>query len=164
MNDVPVNAPRSPRRWAPLLVAVCALLGLAPAPASAGWSTVVGKALVNAASDTSNLPVTVCYYGPQARITVAVAYYDSSYGGWTSEGWYGVDSGDCRTVLRLPADRKVYLYAQGAAGSSGGGYYNCTGSGPFTIHDADKSPCVGGERKGFEQYVVGAGGLRVSYQ
>jgi uncharacterized membrane protein len=64
------------------------------------------------------------------RVDVAFGYPHQQFG-WTSEGWWTIQSGECRTVMNGDlGNRYYYLYAQGAQGgrwqapdSQDGGYF-----------------------------------------
>jgi len=48
------------------------------------------------------------------KISVALAYFGSDADGWTSEGWWNLDDGECATPIGGDLDnRYYYLYANG---------------------------------------------------
>ena len=50
------------------------------------------------------------------RIDVAFGYPHAQFG-WTSEGWWVIEPGDCRTIFQGPlTNRFYYVYATGSAG------------------------------------------------
>lgn len=58
----------------------------------------------------------VCNHSSQ-RVDVAFGYPHGQFG-WTSEGWWTLSAGQCRTVMRGNlSNRYYYLYATGSGGS-----------------------------------------------
>jgi uncharacterized membrane protein len=82
----------------------------------------------------------VCNHSSQ-RVDVAFGYPHGHFG-WTSEGWWTIQPGHCRTIMRGPlTNRYYYLYATGSRGSvwqapSGqeGGFF-CTQQDRFVFHN-----------------------------
>ncbi len=76
----------------------------------------------------------------EVRATVAIGYRDN--GAWVSEGWWGVEPFDCRTVISEDLTRKFYYWR--ATNTHGAfrddDYAFCTDSSAFTIvgdHDCE---------------------------
>jgi uncharacterized membrane protein len=58
----------------------------------------------------------VCNHSSQ-RVDVAFGYPHGHFG-WTSEGWWTLHTGECRTIMRgTLSNRFYYLYATGSRGS-----------------------------------------------
>jgi uncharacterized membrane protein len=58
----------------------------------------------------------VCNHSKQ-QVDVAFAYPHTQFG-WTSEGWWTLATGQCRTIMKGPLNnRYYYLYATGSKGS-----------------------------------------------
>lgn len=74
------------------------------------------------------------------RATVAIGYAQGD--GWASEGWWGIEPGDCRTVVSGELPKRYYYWR--ATTKSGpfaeGGYRFCTDPTAFTIEG--DSDCV----------------------
>jgi uncharacterized membrane protein len=74
------------------------------------------------------------------HINTAVAYYDKQYDYFISEGWWGLDPGQCKTAKS--EDLKVryfYVYAENNSDSDhwSGTYKMCVDpDDPFTLYDA----------------------------
>ena len=106
-------------------VAVVAAMTLAPAPARASFR--------------------VCN-NYSSHINSAVAYYSKEYDYFISEGWWGLDPGQCKTAIGGDLKvRYVYVYAvnnddswEWAGGDSNGGAYKmCVNpDDPFTLYNA----------------------------
>ena len=63
---------------------------------------------------------------------VAIGYEGET--GWTSEGWWKFDPGECGIVMSGALTRQNYYYKVRAEGHDyGGAYAFCTGDSPFTI-------------------------------
>jgi uncharacterized membrane protein len=75
------------------------------------------------------------------HISVAVAYYDTSSDSFVSEGWWNMDSGDCRTpVGGTLANKYYYVYAESGEHTWTGSHLLCLNpQHKFTLYDADKS-------------------------
>lgn len=74
-------------------------------------------------------------------IYVAYAIYEED-GGWTTEGWYKVESYDEREIDMDDYEGKVYIHGYNATTSWGSDIYLCTGgSSAFTVRNADKIRC-----------------------
>ncbi|MBE1285431.1 MAG: DUF1036 domain-containing protein [Rhodobacteraceae bacterium] len=67
------------------------------------------------------------------RATIAIGYKGDN--GWTSEGWWGVEPGDCSVVIKGDLPKRYYYWrATTKAGPfPEGGYRFCTQSDAFTI-------------------------------
>ena len=78
-------------------------------------------------------------------VTVAIGYSDG--GLWTSEGWWTVDDGACRSLVKGDLPKRYYYWrATAKAGAFAGGAYSfCTDGEPFTI--AGDGDCEG---RGFD--------------
>ncbi len=68
-----------------------------------------------------------------AYVTVAVGFDDNDT--WVSEGWWGMDPGDCVTVLSGDLTHRYYYYRATSRDMDfpGEEYFFCTDSGPFEI-------------------------------
>ena len=106
-------------------LAVAAAMAIAPAPARASFR--------------------VCNEYKE-HINSAVAYYSKQYDYFISEGWWGLDPGQCKTAIGGDLKvRYVYVYAvnnddswEWAGSSSNGGSYSmCVNpDDPFTLYNA----------------------------
>ncbi|MGH1369953.1 MAG: DUF1036 domain-containing protein [Maritimibacter sp.] len=96
----------------------------------------------------------VCNETPH-RATVAIGYKDD--GTWTSEGWWGVDPGKCRTVVSADLNRKfMYWRATSSEMSwSHDTYMFCTDSSAFTIAGDNDCDSRGYKRVGFNEIDLG---------
>lgn len=71
------------------------------------------------------------------RQSVAIGY-EAPGGIWTSEGWWGLDPGECKTVMSRPLGRQFFYYrATVKGGGFDGPFAFCSQSKPFTI-EGDK--------------------------
>ncbi|HEY5095446.1 MAG TPA: DUF1036 domain-containing protein [Candidatus Eremiobacteraceae bacterium] len=73
------------------------------------------------------------------KISVAIAYFGSDAEGWTSEGWWNLDDGECATPVSGDLDnRYYYLFADGEKNKWTGDYTNCVDPDhSFTLKHAD---------------------------
>ena len=73
------------------------------------------------------------------KISVAVAYFGSDSEGWTTEGWWNLNDGDCASPIKGDLDnRYYYLYADGDKHTWTGDYTNCVDpDNSFTLNHAD---------------------------
>ena len=73
------------------------------------------------------------------KISVAIAYFGSDSEGWTSEGWWNLDDGECATPVTGDLDnRYYYLFADGEKHKWSGDYSNCVDPDhSFTLKHAD---------------------------
>lgn len=96
----------------------------------------------------------VCNETPH-RATVAIGYKDG--GGWTSEGWWGVDPGDCRTVISEDLSTKFLYWRATSADLSWphDSYMFCTDASAFTIHGDTECQTRGYKREGFNKIELG---------
>lgn len=77
------------------------------------------------------------------RVDVAFGYPHPQFG-WTSEGWWTIQPGDCRTIMRGElTNRYYYLYATGSEGSfwqgdaaQKGGFF-CISQDKFVFHNSN---------------------------
>ena len=99
-------------------VVMCAVAALTSAPASADFQ--------------------VCNQSGE-HISVAIAYYDSSTDSILSEGWWNIDSGDCKTPVSGDlSDKYYYLYAESDQHTWTGSQSLCLNPvHKFTFYDAD---------------------------
>jgi uncharacterized membrane protein len=90
----------------------------------------------------SHAALSVCNKSAES-IQVSIGYNHSDYG-WTSEGWWSIDSGDCFTAVSGDLDNQYY-YVYGEASDGGtwsgkksqdGGFF-CTSEHKFTFHNDD---------------------------
>jgi uncharacterized membrane protein len=75
------------------------------------------------------------------QIWLSHAYYDTD-NTWTSEGWWTLNPGECRTIYGAGlSNTRHYLYAEGAAGKTWTGPYSfCTdNSNAFKFYNADNT-------------------------
>lgn len=86
-----------------------------------------------------------------SRIGVAIGYKDAKEG-WTSEGWWNVDSQSCDILIqdRLRA-RYYYIYAldYDRGGEWGGQILMCTADNEFTVRGVENCDGRGYKRTGF---------------
>jgi uncharacterized membrane protein len=123
-------------------LAVVVAVALAPAPARASFK--------------------VCNSYNQ-HINTAVAYYSKEYDYFISEGWWGLDPGQCKTAIGGDLkDRYIYVYAVNNDDSwewagddgNGGSYSMCVNpNDPFTLYNA-QNKCTF-EYKKFRQVDTG---------
>jgi uncharacterized membrane protein len=116
---------RSHAIFAVVVLALVAAIALAPAPARASFK--------------------VCN-GYNEHINTAVAYYSKEYDYFISEGWWGLDPGQCKTAIGGDLkDRYIYVYAINNEDSwewsgndnNGGAYSMCVNpNDPFTLYNA----------------------------
>lgn len=68
-----------------------------------------------------------------ATRSVAIAYSENKR--WTSEGWWIVKSGECKTLVKGDLKQRYYYYRATARGATfkGAGFFFCTDPKPFTI-------------------------------
>jgi uncharacterized membrane protein len=67
-------------------------------------------------------------------VTLALAYRKE--GGWTSHGWYKIDSGLCRTLIADPLEGNVYVYSLNNSLGLRGDSQFCVLNRAFDIVDA----------------------------
>ena len=68
--------------------------------------------------------------------SVAIAY--AAEGGWTTEGWWGIESGACAVVQAGALTQRHYYYTlSGDPAFAGEGYSFCTKAEAFTLPEAD---------------------------
>ncbi|MEM1409974.1 MAG: DUF1036 domain-containing protein [Pseudomonadota bacterium] len=87
----------------------------------------------------------------------AVGYEGAS--GWTSEGWFTLEAGDCGRVLKGALQKRYYYYRSEVDGGDfrGGGYAFCTRQEAFEIVGDTDCPARGFETEDFAEIDVGAG-------
>jgi uncharacterized membrane protein len=98
-------------------------------------------ALLLASTAASQAGFRVCNKS-SVRMDVSIGYKDANYG-WTSEGWWRIDSGDCQSIINGNlSNRYYYVYAAaddrewtGDKGQDGG--YFCISARKYTIHSDD---------------------------
>ena len=75
------------------------------------------------------------------HISVAIAYYDSSTDSMVSEGWWNMDSGNCKATISGNLDDKYYyLYAESDQHTWTGSHDMCLNpEHKFTLFDVDTS-------------------------
>ena len=98
--------------------------------------------------------LTVCN-DTDIRSTVAIGYHND--GSWTSEGWWGIEPGQCRSVVKgkLPK-RHYYWRATSADGPVVTGDYSfCTASDAFTIVGDKDCADRGYKKAGFREEDIG---------
>lgn len=86
---------------------------------------------------------------------LAIAYSDGSQ--WVSEGWWGLQPGECKLVLPGPLAQRHYYYTlSDDPGFAGEGYAFCVTSEPFTLPGADGDcAALGGEQRPFAHVDTG---------
>jgi uncharacterized membrane protein len=89
--------------------------------------------------------------GTASRVGVAIGYKDSQLG-WTSEGWWNVDSQSCDILIpeKLKA-RYYYVHAidYDRGGEWGGAINMCTDDKEFTIRGVENCESRGYKKSGF---------------
>ncbi len=84
----------------------------------------------------------VCNRSDQ-KISVAIGYKSGDYG-WTSEGWWQIESDECHNIITGKLNQRYYyVYATGGdgvwqarKGEQKGGYF-CIGKAKFTFHNRE---------------------------
>lgn len=91
----------------------------------------------------------------EAAQSLAIAYSDGAQ--WITEGWWGIDPGDCRTVLSGPLTQRHYYYTlSDTSNFAGEGYTFCITSQAFTLPGADGDcAALGGEQRPFAHVDTG---------
>ncbi|MDJ0820395.1 MAG: DUF1036 domain-containing protein [Paracoccaceae bacterium] len=76
--------------------------------------------------------------GTELRQSVSIGY-EAPEGGWVSEGWWILEPGDCKTVMRRELARRYFYYRATVNGGGFDGPFSfCTQPEPYTIKgDAD---------------------------
>lgn len=78
------------------------------------------------------------------RISVSIGYKHDEYG-WTSEGWWTIQSDDCHNIVTGKLNQRYYyVFATGSdggvwqahKGEQKGGYF-CVGKAKFTFHNRE---------------------------
>ncbi|MBV8163574.1 MAG: DUF1036 domain-containing protein [Candidatus Eremiobacteraeota bacterium] len=97
---------------------------------------VIGVALFTSAPAKADLQV--CNESGE-HISIAVAYYDAGNDSMVSEGWWNMDSGDCRTPIDGDLkDKYYYLYAESDEHTWTGSHSFCLNpEHRFTLYDVD---------------------------
>ena len=110
-----------------------------------GLALLTGLALTATAAQAD---LTVCNRSDNAR-KLAIAYSDGT--GWVSEGWWGLDPGECNLVLPGPLQQRFYYYTlSDAPDFPGEGYAFCVMSDAFTLPGADGDcAALGAEQRPF---------------
>jgi len=90
-----------------------------------------------------------------ATRSVAIAYSENKR--WTSEGWWIVKSGECKTVVKGDLKQRYYYYRATARGVTfkGAGYFFCTDPKPFTIVGDEDCKGRGYDRLNFRKIDTG---------
>lgn len=90
-----------------------------------------------------------------ATRSVAIAYSENKR--WTSEGWWIVKSGECKTVVKGELKQRYYYYRATARGVSfeGAGFFFCTDPKPFTIIGDEDCKGRGHDRLNFRKIDTG---------
>ncbi len=91
------------------------------------------------------------------KLNLAIGYNGAE--GWTSEGWWGLEPGACKTVEGKALDKRYYYYrAEGATLTwSTDSYFFCTGSSPLTIVGDTNCAERGYAREGFKEIELDEG-------
>ncbi len=95
------------------------------------------------------------------RHSVAIGYKDGD--DWVSEGWWNIDAGACREVVKGDLKNRYYYYRAEAKGRNfdDGGYFFCTIDDEFTIRGADDCAARGQNRVPFA--LIDTGTTATSY-
>lgn len=103
----------------------------------------LAAALLLATTAASQAGFRVCNKS-SVQMNVSIGYKDADYG-WTSEGWWRINSGDCQSIINGNlTGRYYYVYATAndrdwsGDDDQDGGYF-CISSRKFTIHNNDYS-------------------------
>lgn len=92
-------------------------------------------------------------------IYVAYAVYEED-GGWTTDGWFKVESYDEREIDLDDYEGNVYIHGHNSTGNWGKDIYLCTGgSSGFTVRNADKIRCEYSRR--FSQTRISKGETKI---
>ncbi len=107
---------------------------------SFGICAAVVTALVALTSSPARAEFQVCNQSGE-HISVAIAYYDADNDSMVSEGWWNMDSGDCRTPIGGDLkDKLYYLYAESDEHTWTGSHSFCLNpEHRFTLFDVDNS-------------------------
>ena len=104
---------------------------------------------------TARADLKLCNSTP-SRVGVAIGYQDNT--GWTTEGWWNVESQTCETLLKgaLPS-QFVYVHAvdYDRGGEWGGKDEMCTADKSFAIRGVQDCPNRGYKRSGFFEVDTG---------
>ncbi|MDA7424708.1 DUF1036 domain-containing protein [Thalassococcus lentus] len=97
------------------------------------FNTKAGLTLLLALCGTAaTAELTICNEGPD-RQSLAIGY-EALGGVWTSEGWWGIDPGACKTVRSRALDKPDFFYrATTSGGAFDAPFAFCTASEAFTI-------------------------------
>lgn len=89
------------------------------------------------------------------KVWATIAYYDSSYQYYISEGWWSIEPEGCKTVLSYDLkDRYYYVYGHSSNLTWSGDYSFCVDpDNPFTLYNAGER-CSGEWRK-FRKFDTG---------
>lgn len=107
----------------------------------AGLAMVCG--LVLASGGAAMAGFKVCNKSDE-RVNVSIGYNSKDFG-WTSEGWWAADPGECTTILKGDLDKRyIYVFAVGAKDGvweaekdeQEGGFF-CVGKAKYTFHNSD---------------------------
>lgn len=105
------------------------------------------------AATAAQADLTACNRTAEAQ-KLAIAYSDGSQ--WVSEGWWGLQPGDCKLVLPGPLAQRHYYYTLSDPAFAGEGYAFCVTSDAFTLPGADGDcAALGGEERPFAHLDTG---------
>ncbi len=90
-----------------------------------------------------------------AKVDVAVGYHTSG-DEWVSEGWWGIDPGQCKSPIKESLQgRYYYYYADSSNLTWDGDYVFCTSDQEFTIKGDKDCKSRGYKPEGFREIDVG---------
>jgi len=117
------------------------------------WCLMVAGMVLVLLPGTAAAQLHMCNETPELR-SFAIGYKDGA--DWTSEGWWSVAPGECKTV-RGQALRHAYFYYRATADGAfkGQGYKFCTSPDPFTIVGDSDCESRGYARDDFSQIEIG---------
>ena len=95
------------------------------------WMIVSSVMLASFCASEASAQLEVCNQ-TETKHSVSIGYKDGE--NWVSEGWWGVDPGDCSTVISQDLDLRYYYYHPSAKGHDYEGAYTfCVESNAYTI-------------------------------
>ncbi len=118
---------------------------------------IVASAVFLAATGVARAGFEICN-DSSVRANVAIGYMGE--GDWTSEGWWRIEPGDCKTVLTDELTRTRYYWrATSASGPDWPArkFMFCTAKKPFTIVGDDDCTVRSYRREGFDEIVLTKG-------
>jgi len=116
--------------------------------ALAFWASLLGTGVTFAPAAHAELKL--CN-STSSKIGVAIGYKDNKEG-WTSEGWWNVDSQTCALLIQDKLRARfyyVYAFDYDKGGEWGGSIPMCTNDGEFTIRGIDNCEGRGFKKSSF---------------